>query len=142
MALQEPVGRARVAAAIERAESWIGREGTEDDVRAAFTEAMQFPLVAGDLDPAHVEFHARMARMFPFALSPQLDAAEAHALCALVIAHKVAASGECRADCGSDPARARRMVKDLGQPSTSTTPSPAEPPQLSVPTRYESWPTA
>ncbi len=51
--------------------------------------------------------------MFPFALSPELETAEAYALTALVIAHRIAASGECRADCGNGPARARRMVKDL-----------------------------
>lgn len=113
--LLDPVGRARVAAAIERAESWIGREGDADEVHAAFVEAMQFPLTAGELDGAHAEFHQHTARVFPFALSPQLGAAEAHALAALVIAHKVAASGECRADCGNGPARARRMVKDLGR---------------------------
>lgn len=115
VALLEPVGKARVNAAMERAESWIGREGSADDVHAAFVDAMQFPLVAGNLDDAHIDFHARMARLFPFALSPQLGVGEAYALSALVIAHKVAASGECRADCGSEPARARRMVKDLGQ---------------------------
>lgn len=115
VALLEPVGKARVNVVIDQAETHIGPEGTEEDVLAAFTAAMQFPLIAGDLDSAHVDFHSRMARLFPFALSPQLEAVEAYALSALVIAHKVAASGECRADCGSDPARARRMVKDLGQ---------------------------
>jgi hypothetical protein len=74
---------------------------------------MNFPVANGDLDADHVEFHTGMARMFPFALSPELEAAEAYALAALVIAHRVAA-GECRADCGNGPARARRMVKDLG----------------------------
>lgn len=113
--LLDPVGRARVAAAIERAESWIGRDGDADDVHAAFVEAMQFPLTSGELDGAHVEFHQHMARIFPFALSPQLGVAEAHALAAVVIAHKVAASGECRADCGNGPARGRRMVKDLAR---------------------------
>ncbi len=80
----------------------------------AFAEAMSFPLASGDLDPEHVEFHHGASRMFPFALSPELEAAEAYALTALVIAHRIAGSGECRADCGNGPARARRMVKDLG----------------------------
>jgi hypothetical protein len=113
VALLEPAARPRALAAVERAESWIGRDGTEDDVRTAFAEAMNFPVANGDLDADHVEFHTGMARMFPFALSPELEAAEAYALAALVIAHRVAA-GECRADCGNGPARARRMVKDLG----------------------------
>ncbi|QGG40895.1 hypothetical protein [Aeromicrobium yanjiei] len=113
VALLEPSSRGPALAAIERAERLIGLD-TDDDVHAAFTEAMQFPLTHhGDLDPEHVGFHERMARIFPFALSPDLGTAEAYALTALVIAHKVAASGECRADCGNAPARARRMVKDL-----------------------------
>ena len=47
-----------------------------------------------------------------FALTPDLDPAEAHALYAVSAAHKIAA-GECQADCGNGPARARRMVEDL-----------------------------
>jgi hypothetical protein len=113
VALLDRASRARVLAAVERAESWIGREGTDEDVREAFAAAMAFPVAAGDLDPEHAEFHAGMSRMFPFALSPELEAAEAYALTALVTAHRVAA-GECRADCANGPARARRMVKDLG----------------------------
>jgi len=109
-ALIEPSSRSQAIAAIERAESWIGRPG--GDIGQAFAEAMAFPITAGDLDPEHVEFHQGAARMFPFALSPELEACEAYALTALVIAHRIAA-GECRADCGNGPARARRMVKDL-----------------------------
>ncbi len=111
IALLEPTSRPHALAAVERAESWIGRGG--GDVDLAFAEAMRYPLVAGDLDPEHVAFHQAASRMFPFALSPDLEAAEAYALTALVIAHRIAASGECRADCGNGPARARRMVKDL-----------------------------
>jgi hypothetical protein len=113
VALLEPSARPRALAAVARAEAWISREGSEDDVRAAFAEAMAFPAAHGDLDAEHVEFHVQMSRMFPFALSPELEAAEAYALAALVTAHRVAA-GECRADCANAPARARRMVKDLG----------------------------
>lgn len=113
IALIEPGSRAQAVAAVERAESWIGREGTEDDVRDAFHLAMRFPAVSGGLDREHVDFHATMSRMFPFALSPELEPAEAYALTALVVAHRLAA-GECRADCGNSAARARRMVKDLG----------------------------
>jgi hypothetical protein len=112
VALIEPSARSRALVAIELAESWIGREGTDDDVREAFSAAMAAPVATGDLDADHVEFHAGMSRMFPFALSPELEAAEAYALAALVVAHRVAA-GECRADCGNGPARARRMVNDL-----------------------------
>jgi hypothetical protein len=112
VALIEPSARSRALVAVELAESWVGRDGTDDDVRDAFSSAMTAPPATGDLDPEHAEFHAGMARMFPFALSPELEAAEAYALAALVVAHRVAA-GECRADCGNGPARARRMVKDL-----------------------------
>ncbi|MCW2840603.1 MAG: hypothetical protein JWR55_2086 [Aeromicrobium sp.] len=111
--LLDRASRARVLAAVERAESWIDRDGTDDDVREAFAAAVAFPVASGDLDPEHAQFHADMSRMFPFALSPELEAAEAYALTALVTAHRVAA-GECRADCANGPARARRMVKDLG----------------------------
>jgi hypothetical protein len=112
VALVEPSARSRALAAVEHAETWIGRDGDEADVREAFAAAMSAPAADGDLDPEHVDVHLGMARLFPFALSPDLGAAEAHALAALVVAHRVAA-GECRADCGDGPARARRMVKDL-----------------------------
>lgn len=111
--LLEPAARPRVLGAVERAESWIGLDGDEEVVRQAFAEAMGFPLVSGDLDASHTEFHQNASRMFPLSFSPELEAAEAYALTALVIAHRVAAAGECRADCGNGPARARRMVKDL-----------------------------
>ena len=111
--LLEPAARPRVLGAVERAESWIGLDGDEEVVRQAFAEAMGFPLVSGDLDASHTEFHQNASRMFPFSFSLELEAAEAYALTALVIAHRVAAAGECRADCGNGPARARRMVKDL-----------------------------
>lgn len=113
ISLLEPESRSRALAAVERAESWIGRPSHDDDVGQAFADAMSFPLSPGDLDLEHADFHVAASRMFPFALSPELEAAEAYALTAIVIAHRIAASGECRADCGNGPARARRMVKDL-----------------------------
>jgi hypothetical protein len=113
IALLDPAARPRALAAVTRAESWLGREGDEQDVRQAFADAMAFPTVSGDLDAEHAAFHEQAARMFPFAVSPELAAAEAYALTALVVAHRIAA-GECLADCGNGPARARRMVKDLG----------------------------
>jgi hypothetical protein len=113
VALLDPAARPRALAAVVRAESWLGRDGDADDVRQAIAEAMAFPMGAGDLDPAHAGFHERASRMFPFAMSPELEPAEAYALAAVVVAHRLAASGECLADCGNEPARARRMVKDL-----------------------------
>lgn len=111
--LIEPVSRGRALRAVEQAESWIGREGGISDVKAAIAEAMAVSRVAGDLDPDHAEFHLGSSRLFAFVMAPDLGATEAYAITALVIAHLVAASGECRADCGNGPARARRMVKDL-----------------------------
>jgi hypothetical protein len=113
--LLDPAARPRALAAVTRAESWLGRDGDDKDVRQAFAEAMAFPMAPGDLDPEHVAFHDSASRTFPFAISPELEPAEAYALSALVVAHRIAASGECRADCGNSPARARRMVKDLSR---------------------------
>lgn len=112
-ALLEPGSRSHINDAVEQAESWIGRDGDAADVRTAINEAMAFPRRTGDLDTAHTDFHRGASRVLAFVLSPELEPAEAYATKALVIAHLVAASGECRADCGSEPARARRMVKDL-----------------------------
>jgi len=114
IALIEPTSRGRALAAVELAESWLGREGTDTDVSAAFAAAMGSPVAEGDLDPDHVEFHTTMSRLFPFVMSPELEAAEAYAVAALVAAHRIAA-GECRADCANGPARARRMVKGLSE---------------------------
>ncbi|MGA9716199.1 MAG: hypothetical protein WBQ48_10250, partial [Aeromicrobium sp.] len=92
--------RARIAAAITAT--------PVDPIAAAFN----FPIAESDLDPEHHAHHVAQSRIMAFALSPDLDPAEAHALYALSAAHKVAA-GECQADCGNGPARARRMVRDL-----------------------------
>jgi hypothetical protein len=113
MVLLEPGSRSHVVAAIAESESWLGREGDSADVRRAIDDAMAYPRHTGDLDAAHTTFHLNASRVFAFVLTPELEPAEAYAAKALVIAHLVAASGECRADCGSEPARARRMVKDL-----------------------------
>lgn len=112
--LLDPAARPRALAGVTRAESWLGRDGDESDVRRALADAMAFPMTPGDLDADHAAFHEQASRMFPFALSPELGTDEAYALTALVVAHRIAASGECLADCGNGPARARRMVKDLG----------------------------
>ncbi|KAA1399936.1 hypothetical protein [Aeromicrobium ginsengisoli] len=113
MALLEPGARSRVTGAVEQAESWLHRDGDSTDVRQAIDEAMAYPRHTGDLDAAHTSFHLNASRVFAFVMTPELEPAEAYAAKALVVAHLVAASGECRADCGNEPARARRMVKDL-----------------------------
>lgn len=113
MALLEPDSWARVTAAIADAEAWLNRDGDSSDVHRAIDEAMAYPRHTGDLDAAHTSFHLNASRVFAFVMTPELEPAEAYAAKALVIAHLVAASDECRADCGSEPARARRMVKDL-----------------------------
>jgi hypothetical protein len=113
LVLLEPGSRARVVSAVEEAESWLSRDGDAADVHQAIDDAMAYPRHTGDLDAAHTSFHVHASRVFAFVMTPELEAAEAYAAKALVVAHLVAASGECRADCGSEPARARRMVKDL-----------------------------
>ena len=115
MTLLEPDSRSRVVSAIEEAEAWFGKDGDSDDVRHAIDEAMAYPRHPGDLDAAHTSFHLHSSRVFTFVMTPELEPAEAYAVKALVVAHLVAASGECRADCGSEPARARRMVNDLAR---------------------------
>lgn len=113
MALLEPAARNRVVGAIEEAEAWLNRTGDSADVHRAIDEALAYPRSTGDLDAAHTTFHLNASRVFAFVMTPELEPAEAYAAKSLVVAHLVAASGECRADCGSEPARARRMVKDL-----------------------------
>lgn len=113
--LIEPGSRAYALQAVEQAEEWIGGTGTPEDVQAVIAEVTALPRRAGDLDPGHTDFHLNASRVLAFVASPELEASEAYAVKALVVAHLVAASGECRADCGNEPARARRMVKDLGR---------------------------
>ena len=100
MALVDRSARARVDAAIAVAPA--------DPIAAAFA----FPVAEGDLDAEHRALHVSSSRIMAFSLTPDLDPAEAHALYALTVAHKIAA-GECRADCGNGPARARRQILDL-----------------------------
>ncbi|KRC66751.1 hypothetical protein ASE12_19435 [Aeromicrobium sp. Root236] len=113
MALLEPGARSRVSGAIDEAEAWLQKTGDAADVQRAIDAATSYPRHTGDLDAAHTSFHLNASRVFAFVITPELEAAEAYAAKALVVAHVVAASGECRADCGNEPARARRMVKDL-----------------------------
>lgn len=84
------------------------------EVAAAWDVARTAPQREGDLDPAHVDHHRGSSRVMAFASTPDLTAPEAWALATLAAAHRVAA-GECRADCGDGEARARRMVRDLGE---------------------------
>lgn len=113
--LLEPESRGPVLAAIARAESWIGRESDEHDVADAYAASAGFSLPLGDLDRDHTDHHTAAARSFMFAHWNEIEAAEAYAMTAVSIAHVVAASGECRADCGNGPARARRMARNLGR---------------------------
>ncbi len=98
---------------IEEAEAWLDRDGGSTDVQQAIDGAIAYPRHTGDLDPVHTSFHLERVAGVRVRMTPELGAAEAYAAKAHVIAHLMAASGECRADCGNEPARARRMVKDL-----------------------------
>lgn len=109
----EPGEKPRVLAVLERAASWLGRESPDEEVDAAREAAFAFGIEDGGLDAAHRAFHEQASRLFWFAHSSDLGAAEAWATTGLVIAHRIAASGACLADCGNEPARARRMVTDL-----------------------------
>jgi hypothetical protein len=113
IALLEPDSRGPALAAVARAEEWIGHDGDEEDVSDALSTSALFTLPDGDLDHEHVDHHRTAARLFMFAHWTEIEAAEAYAMAALSIAHTIAASGECRADCGNAPARARRMVRGL-----------------------------
>ena len=113
VALIEPDARGSSLAAIENASSWLGRQGNADDARTAAAKAAATSS-NGTLDPEHEAFHLQASRVFAFAWTPELGAAEAWALVALAQVHRIAASGECRADCGNSTTRARRMVKELG----------------------------
>jgi hypothetical protein len=115
IALLEPDARAVALAAVARAESWLERDGDESDVGAAHAEATRPGPASHGLDAEHAQFHEMASRLFRFARWDEVEAAEAYAVLALSVAHRVAASGECRADCGNGPARARRMVKDLAR---------------------------
>ena len=108
--------RAAALTVTRRAEAALSRPAALDEsaeVAEAVTLAHTFPVRAGDLDARHADHHVAASRVMAFALHPEMGAAEAWALAALVVAHRLAA-GECRADCGSERSRALRMVRDLG----------------------------
>lgn len=115
--LVEPSLRAAVTPYVEHAEALVDLpvplEESAEVTRAVDT-ARSLPSWGGDLDPEHAQHHVGASRVMAFALSPDLGAAEAWALTALAAAHRLAAA-ECRADCADDAARARRMVRDLGE---------------------------
>lgn len=111
--LVEPSERGAVEAVLRRAEDVLS--GTSDGEAAeAWELAAQHGVRDGDLDPEHAGHHVGASRIAAFVASPDIGAAEAWAVAALAVAHRVAAA-ECRADCGDPCARARRMVKDLGE---------------------------
>jgi hypothetical protein len=120
--LVEPGGRVTVRAHLDRARSLLERHDVDaldnaaqaSEVAAAWEVARATPAREGALDPEHVDHHLAASRVMAFVSSPDLTAPEAWAVASLAVAHRVAA-GECRADCGDGEARARRMVRDLGE---------------------------
>lgn len=110
--LVEPSARSRISTAIDRAQAVL--DGADDPLTAdeLYARCASFPVADGDLDLEHWHVHKAASRVFAFSAAPDLEAAEAHALYALVVAHRIAA-GECRADCGDPSARGRRLVTDL-----------------------------
>lgn len=111
-ALVEKNERPRITAAISHAEAVLG--GLEDDLtpEQLYARCIAFPVAEGDLDIEHWHVHQAASRVFAFGATPDIESGEAHALYALVVAHRIAA-GQCQADCGDAPSRGRRMVKDL-----------------------------
>lgn len=120
--LVDPTAHAGALVHVDRArsllESYDPQLGPDADdareVAAAWQVARTSPAAPGDLDPTHVDHHVGSSRVMAFASTPDLTAPEAWALAALAAAHRTAA-GECRADCGDAQARARRMVRELGE---------------------------
>ncbi len=120
--LLDPTARTRVAAVVDRAEQEArrppqdGDAGTQPPVDQAREIARSFPAseTASD-DPAHEAHHLQLARMAFVGLAGDIGAAEAWAFAAQVVAHRVAASGECRADCGDSMSHARMRVHELAE---------------------------
>ena len=112
-ALVDKSVRPRITAAITHAEAVL--DGLEDDLtpEQLYARCIAFPVAEGDLDIEHWHVHKAASRIFAFGSTPDVESGEAHAMYALVVAHRIAA-GECQADCGDAPARGRRLVKDLG----------------------------
>lgn len=113
--LLEPSARVRVEPFLTRAEQAVV-DGEPDGV-AAWEEVR--PLVAGVLGAdglgRHGRVHRRTVRLCAVALGVggRDLGLEAWPLAALAAAHAVAASGECRADCGDTPSHARLRVREL-----------------------------
>ncbi len=117
--LLDPAVRPAVRPYLARAESLleVADDGLLDEaaeVARAVEVTRALGTQDGELEPAHVDHHVAASRIMAFALSPEVGAAEAWALTAVVAAHRLAAS-ECRADCAHGPSRARRLVRDLGE---------------------------
>ncbi len=112
-ALVDKSERARITAAITHAEAVL--DGLEDELThdQLYARCIAFPVAEGELDVEHWHVHKAASRVFAFGTAPDVESGEAHALYALVVAHRIAA-GQCQADCGDAPSRGRRMVKDLG----------------------------
>lgn len=123
--LLEAAARTRVAGLVGRAEdelvsshlagdeSDLETEGAADSVQEARAVARAFPAPEGEVEPRHHALHQRAAMMAFVALAGEVDPAQAWALTALIAAHRVAASGECRADCADTAAHARLKVREL-----------------------------
>ncbi|GAA1897560.1 hypothetical protein [Lapillicoccus jejuensis] len=114
--LLEPSSRPRVTPLLERAERALAdghEEGREEAL--AFVRPLAGSLLGAEGLGRHDRVHRRTVRMSLVALSGDTDAVglEAWPLAALAAAHAVAASGECRADCGDTASHARLRVREL-----------------------------
>lgn len=114
--LLEPTARVRVAPVLSRAEEAV-EHGDADSQAAAWERVRPLAgaLLASDHLDRHARVHRRSVRMAAVALTAGDVSVgiEAWPLAALVAAHAVAASGECRADCGDTSLHARLRVREL-----------------------------
>ena len=111
--LLEPSAQVRARVLLDESRSWLDRESDDEAVSQAAGLVRQIEVDGPGLDVAHEEVHSREARQAWFQISGAEHAAEAYALAALVVAHQLAAVGECRANCAHTSMRARRRVKEL-----------------------------
>lgn len=127
--LLEPATRPRVAGLLARAEAEVARQEAttrgaagpllDEERDASLAEAREvaraFPGGGGADDPSHSGLHERSARMAFVGLAGDVEPAEGWALVALLAAHRLAGSGECRADCGDTLSHARLRARELAE---------------------------
>ena len=111
--LLEPEAQVRVRGLLREARSWLGRDSEQTAAHRARDMMRHVEVDGPGLDPCHESVHTREALHASYQMAAAEHAAEAYAITALVVAHQLAAAGECRANCAHTSMRARRRVKEL-----------------------------